>query len=164
MPEVFIGLGSNVEPEPHLASAIIELRHAFGALRCSSLYRSPAFGFVGDDFLNLVAAFDSDVGPDRVDAILSSIEYSGGRTRGPVRFAPRTLDLDLLMYGRCVDAPRRLPRDDVLFYPFVLAPLVEIAPALRHPVTGEALERAWQRLAALNTHHCARIGSIEMLT
>lgn len=163
MPDVYVGFGSNVEPEAHLGGALAELTREFGPLRCSSLYRSPAFGFKGDDFLNLVGAFECDRGPDAIDEILSRTEYAGGRARGPARFAPRTLDLDLLIYGSAVDARRRLPREDVLFYPFVLAPLAEIAPAFRHPVTGEALRAAWQRLDAAGGHRCTRVGSVDRL-
>lgn len=163
MPEVYVGFGSNVEPEAHLAEALAELTRQLGPLRCSSVYRSPPFGFEGDDFLNLVGELTCDAGPEAVDEVLSRTEYSGGRTRGPVRFAPRTLDLDLLIYGHCVDARRRLPREDVLFYPFVLAPLAELAPELRHPVTGEPLGVAWARMDAAGRHRCARIGAVEGL-
>lgn len=163
MPEVFVGFGSNVDPETYLAEALAELTRQFGTLTCSSLYRSPAYGFEGDDFLNLVGAFVSDLGPDAVDEILSVTEYARGRSRGPVRLAPRTLDLDLLIYGRCVDASRRLPREDVLSYPFVLAPLAEIAPELRHPVTGEPVEAAWARMDAAGRHGCVRLGPADRL-
>lgn len=163
MPEVYVGFGSNVEPETHLAEALAELTRRFGPLDCSSLYRSPAFGFAGDDFLNLVAGFSSEIDADGVDEILSRTEYAGGRKRGPVRFAPRTLDLDLLLYGSAVDPRRRLPREDVLFYPFVLAPLAEIAPEIRHPVTGESLGESWARMNAAGQHRCTRLGLVERL-
>jgi 2-amino-4-hydroxy-6-hydroxymethyldihydropteridine diphosphokinase len=163
MVEVFVGFGSNVEPETHLGEAHAELTRQFGSLRCSSVYRSPAFGFEGDDFLNLVGGFESELGPDAIDDILSRTEYAGGRSRGPVRFAPRTLDLDLLIYGPTVDPSRRLPREDVLFYPFVLAPLAEIVPGLRHPVTGQTLREAWLSMDAAGRHRCVRVGPVDRL-
>lgn len=150
MADVYVGFGSNVDPQRHLCQAVEDLSRHFGPLRCSSVYRSPAYGFKGDDFLNLVGAFSSTAGPEEIEAILSETEYAGGRARGPVRFAPRTLDLDLLMYGQCIDPERRLPREDVLFYPFVLAPLAEIAPELRHPLTGVTLGAAWRARQAVD--------------
>jgi 2-amino-4-hydroxy-6-hydroxymethyldihydropteridine diphosphokinase len=163
MADVYVGFGSNVEPERHLRQALADLSRYFGPLRCSSVYRSPAYGFSGDDFLNLVATFCSDAGPAAVEALLSSTEYAGGRARGPERFAPRTLDLDLLLYGQCVDAAGRLPREDVLAYPFVLAPLAEIVPQLRHPLTGVALGEAWRSMEAAAGHSLRRLGSLSCL-
>jgi 2-amino-4-hydroxy-6-hydroxymethyldihydropteridine diphosphokinase len=145
MAEVFVGLGSNIDPEKNLGAAIPALTAGLGRLRCSDVYRSPAFGFEGPDFLNLVVAFSSDAGPEAIDELLSAIEHAGGRVS---RGGSRTLDLDLLICGAAVDAGRRLPREDVLRYPFVLAPLAELAPALRHPVTGMAIGDAWRLLAA----------------
>ena len=60
---------------------------------------------------------------------------------------PRSLDLDLLLYGERVDPVQRLPRDDVLKYPFALAPLAELAAGLIHPVTGGAIGEAWRSMA-----------------
>ncbi len=148
MPEVYVGIGSNVEPVPHLKLAVEQLQLHFGPLRCSEVFRSPAYGFSGDDFLNMVAAFESDAGPDSVERTVSAIEYAGGRRRQAARYVPRRLDIDLMLYGRFVDPALRLPRDDVLRFAFVLGPLAEIAPALIHPVTGVALGDAWRAMRA----------------
>jgi len=161
MVEIYVGLGSNVEPEHNLQAALTELRRAFGTLRCSAAYRSPPLGFVGADFLNAVVAFESAAHPEAVDAVLSSIEHAGGRRRNAARFGPRTLDLDLLLYGARVDPRTRLPRADVLAYPFVLAPLCELAPELKHPVTGESMAAAWQRMAA-TAPAVARNGALDV--
>jgi len=149
MPEVFVGLGSNIEPEFHLRWAIAELERRFGKLAVSDVYRSPAFGFEGPEFLNMVVGFSTRESVDDVEAVLSALENARGRETGP-RSGSRTLDLDLLLYGERVDAARRLPRADVLCYPFVLAPLAGIAPALRHPVTGIDAAAAW---AGISTRH-----------
>ncbi len=146
MPEVFVGCGSNIDPELHLRQAVDGLAERFGPIRCSSVYRSPAFGFEGPDFLNLVVGFVSTLGPDEIEAGLSGLESAFGRREGE-RWSSRTLDLDLLLYGQRVDPARRVPRLDVLRYPFVLAPLAEIAPTLVHPVTGECMANAWARCA-----------------
>jgi 2-amino-4-hydroxy-6-hydroxymethyldihydropteridine diphosphokinase len=148
MAEVYVGLGSNVRPEQHLPEAIEHLQRQFGALRCSHCYQSPAYGFVGADFLNAVVAFESALAPAAIEAVLSAVEYAEGRPRAARRFGSRTLDLDLLLYGARVDPTARLPRADVLQYPFVLAPLVELAPRLLHPVTGVSIDAAWRAMAA----------------
>jgi 2-amino-4-hydroxy-6-hydroxymethyldihydropteridine diphosphokinase len=146
MPEVFVGVGSNMEPRPNLRFALEALGARFGALDCSSVYSSPPFGFEGADFLNMVVAFRSALAARVIDDVLSTIEHSRGRKRRDVRYASRTLDLDLLLFGTTVDADLRLPRDDIVHYPFVLAPLAEIAPGLVHPINGRSMEAAWARM------------------
>ena len=141
MPEVFVGCGSNIEPERHLLWALGELERRFGPLRRSSVYRGAAYGFEGPDFLNMVVAFSSDEPVAVVEGFLSRLESEAGRDVGE-RSGSRTLDLDLLLFGQRVDARWRLPRDDVLRYSFVRIPLAELAPGLRHPVTGIAIQEA----------------------
>ena len=70
-----------------------------------------------------------------------------GRRRGDARFASRTLDVALLLYGELAThgAGPRVPRPEILEYGFVLGPLAEIAPDLRHPVLGERIEDLWAR-------------------
>lgn len=141
MPEVFVGLGSNIEPGRNLRWALTALERHFGTLLCSGVYRSPAYGFAGPEFLNMVVGFDTALDVDAVEAVLSELENARGRDPAD-RSGSRTLDLDLLLAGGRVDPLRRLPRADVLRYPFVLAPLAEIAPDLVHPVTGIAMAQA----------------------
>jgi len=148
MVDVYVGVGSNIEAEANLRLAFTALEAWFGTVRRSSVFRSPAFGFSGDDFLNAVAAFETDEDADVVESVLSAIEYGDGQVRNEQRFSARTLDLDLLLYGGMVDASRRLPREDVSRYPFVLAPLAELAPALVHPLTGRTIGEKWSRMAA----------------
>lgn len=161
MTEIFVGCGSNIEPLPNLRRAIAELEKSFGSVRQSGVYQSPAFGFDGPDFLNMVVAFSSNAGADAVESVLSEIESESGRNQRD-RSGSRTLDLDLLLVGQRVDAGRRLPRTDVLLYPFVLAPLAELAPALIHPVTGENIGDAWQRAAA-GAGSLRRLGALEAI-
>jgi len=143
--DVYVGVGSNIEPERELIGGVRALREAFRDLCVSSVYRSPALGFDGDDFLNIVVGFESQLSADDIEARLDAIETARNRGHGAGRFAPRALDCDLLMVGARVDGSRRLPRDDVLRYPFVLGPLAEIAPRLRHPLDGQTLAEHWAR-------------------
>ena len=148
MVDVYVGVGSNIDPERHLHQAVAELEQRFGVVHASAVYRSPAAGFPGPDFLNLVITFRSDAGPAAVKKILAAIEDSAGRSHSDANAASCSLDLDLLMYGCRVDAQARLPRDDILRRVFVLAPLAELAPGLTHPVTGQTILAAWQAMTA----------------
>lgn len=159
--DVYVGIGSNIDPSKHLRDALEALECHFAAPVRSSLYRSPPYGFSGADFLNMVVVFASGEGPEAVEAVLSKIESEGGRALR--RQGSRTLDLDLLLYGQRVDARRRLPREDVLRYPFVLAPLAEIAAHVAHPVTGERFDAAWRAMAA-GEPPLERLGPVEHLT
>lgn len=161
MIEVFVGCGSNIEPEQNLRWAVAAMRRRFGEIRLSRVYRSPAFGFDGPDFLNLVAGFSADAPPAAIAAGLSALENERGRREGG-RWSSRTLDLDLLLAGAAVNPRLKLPRVDVLRYPFVLAPLAELAPNLAHPVTGERIAVAWSaRLAAGSGAGLTAEGEIE---
>lgn len=144
MIEVFIGIGSNVEPERNLRRAAELLRVQFGKLVFSPVYRNPAVGFEGDDFFNLAAGFESALGFDEIHTFLERIEFTCGRLRGGPRYAPRTLDIDFLLYGDLVrEAPPILPRKDLLRYAFVLKPMADIAPQHRHPVSGKTFAQHW---------------------
>ena len=147
MTEVFVAIGSNVRPEEHVRQAVKLMRERFGRLRLSPVYRNKAVGFAGDDFLNLVTAFDTSLDVDGLKTALDDIELRCGRGRGAARFAPRTLDLDLLLYGERVDAAARLPRKEILDYAFVLKPLADLAAAHRHPGTGMTYREHWVRFA-----------------
>ena len=162
MVDVYVGLGSNIRPERNLVAAVAALERSFGELRCSRVYRSPPYGFEGRDFLNLVVAFENDAPTRVIEDVLSALERAAGRGEQEQRGGSRTLDLDLLLLGRRVDPAERLPREDVLLYPFVLAPLVELADELRHPVTGLALAAAWRQMAATQPPlHC--VGTLRSL-
>lgn len=145
--DVYVSAGSNVDPEHNLRFACAELRRRFGSIDVSSVYRNAPVGFSGDDFLNLVLRFRTGESPETVIAELERLHRLAGRIRGSARFAPRTLDLDLLLYGSAVlpDPPVRVPRSDIGDYGFVLGPLAELAPGLRHPVTSETMAAMWAR-------------------
>lgn len=148
MPRVYLGLGSNIDRERNLRSAVAALQARFDELRLSTVYESEAVGFKGDAFYNLVASFRTTLPPAALEAELDALEAAHGRRSWVKRAGPRSLDLDLLLYGDVViDQPGlRLPRPDILRYPFVLGPLAELAPSVRHPEDGRSFSELWATL------------------
>lgn len=147
MARAYVSLGSNIERERNVRAAVQALRERFGTLRLSRVYECRPIGFEGENFYNLVAGFDTDDSPESVTDALHAIEQQLGRRRGPARFAPRTIDLDLLLYDDLVrdDEHLRLPRREVGEYACVLRPLAELDPQQRHPLTGESFAVMWAR-------------------
>ena len=150
MATVYLGLGSNIDPEDNLHLGIAELRRRYGELQLSAVYRSHAVGFEGDDFLNLVACFESDDSPLAICEAIEVIHNLSDRERSGGKWEARTLDIDLLLYNDLVadEPPVRVPRDDILEYSFVLRPLAELAPDLVHPGTGRTMLEHWQNFDA----------------
>lgn len=150
MATVYLGLGSNVDPQANLELAIRELGRGYGELRLSTVYRSAAVGFEGPDFLNLVAGLESDESPTDIHSEIERIHGLAGRVRGAERYSSRPLDIDLLLYDDLIlEHPRfHLPRSDVLDYAFVLRPLAEIAPQLIHPRSGRTIAEHWAEFDA----------------
>lgn len=146
MPKVYISIGSNIERERNVRAAVRLLRKHFGTLTLSRVYQTPAEGFEGEDFYNLVAAFDTTRALDEVLAILHSIEDACGRVRGGEKFSARTLDLDILLYDDLVrhDGKIDIPRNEITKYAFVLGPLAELAPNRRHPESGRTFAQLWE--------------------
>jgi len=147
MPRIYVSIGSNIERENNIRGAVRALRNSYSELTLSRIYESSPQGFAGDNFYNLVAAFDSGESIEAVKARLAEIETAHGRQRDAQRLTSRTLDLDLLLYDNAVihHAGLDLPRADIQEYAFVLAPLAEIAPQLRHPETGETYKVMWEK-------------------
>jgi 2-amino-4-hydroxy-6-hydroxymethyldihydropteridine diphosphokinase len=145
MPEVYVSLGSNVARERNVPSALEELRRAFGRLTVSDVYESEAVGFAGDPFYNLVVMFESELPVQAIAERLSEIEARHGRTRASAKFSPRTLDLDLLLYGDDVvqEGRIKLPRKEITEYAFMLEPLAEIAPDHMHPELKQTYAALW---------------------
>lgn len=139
MARAYVSIGSNIEKEKHVRAAVRALRQHYGTLTISRVYESSPVGFVGDNFYNLVVGFDTEESIDAVCAQLTAIEHANGRRRDGVRFGPRTLDLDLILYGDRVqhDGDCPLPRPEIREHAFVLRPLADIAPRERHPESGE---------------------------
>ena len=150
MARVYLSLGSNEEPHRYLRAALDELRTRFGKLDVSPAYRSTAVGFDGADFINLAVGMDTDLSPIALNEWLHALEDRHGRRRDVPRYADRTLDVDIVLYDDLVtQGPGHLdiPRKE-LKHAFVLKPIADIAPALRHPVSGHTMAELWAAFPA----------------
>jgi 2-amino-4-hydroxy-6-hydroxymethyldihydropteridine diphosphokinase len=143
----YISIGSNIDKEKNILSALRALAIFFGGVVVSSTYETEAVGFTGDTFHNLIVGFDSDLNVKTIAKQLRQIELDHGRTRECKKFSSRTLDLDLILYGDEVisDGRLQIPRDEIEKYAFVLEPLAEIAGDQKHPVSGISYRELWER-------------------
>lgn len=145
MSTAWLSLGSNLDAERHLPAAARALRDRFGAVRFSPVYRTPAVGFDGPDFLNAGAVINTDLDPYALNDWLHALEDAQGRLRGGERFSSRTLDIDIVFFDdRVLKGPGNLelPRPE-LRHAFVLKPLADLSPDYRVPTTGETLAALW---------------------
>lgn len=145
MTRVYISIGSNISRDENVRQSVYFLEKYFSNLLLSSVYETEAVGFEGDDFFNLVVAADTDQDLKTVRGWLQKIEEQQGRLRTQARFTPRTIDLDLLLFGNEIIKQQgfEIPRAEITEYAFVLKPLAEIAPAEQHPVTGYTYSQLW---------------------
>ena len=142
----YLSLGSNIEPERNLHSAVAALRERFGDVQLSPVYRTRAVGFDGPDFLNAIAAIESDVHPFALNDWLHALEITHGRDRRDKSYSNRPLDIDIIYFGKLIlEGPGdfMLPRPE-LHHAFVLKPLADIAPDFVDPVRNATLEELWE--------------------
>src|SRR5712692_5511921 len=139
---VFVGVGSNVEPNANVKSALLTLDRAVGVRALSTFYRTPALDRPSDPpFVNGVIEVRNALGPLQLKQLLRRTEQDLRRRRGSDRYAPRSTDLDLLVYGGlvCNSDELRLPDPAILERPFVAIPLLEVAPDLIVPGSDATL-------------------------
>jgi 2-amino-4-hydroxy-6-hydroxymethyldihydropteridine diphosphokinase len=142
--EVFIGVGSSINRQENIRLGINALQTEFGQLTVSPIYESEAVGFEGGNFYNLVVRFESNLNAQSIIKKLKKIEIQQGRPVKAIKFAPRTLDLDLLLHDQLIDSEIDLPRAEILTNAFVLQPLSEIAPQLKHPIVKKSYQQLWE--------------------
>ena len=145
MARIVLSLGSNLDPERHLAGALRALRERFGKVEVSPTYRSAAVGFDGEAFLNNAAAFDCDMERASLRDWLRALEDASGRDRNLPRYADRTLDLDIALWCEGDACETDLSREE-FERAYVLAPLADIASDLHEPFTNTALGERWRQL------------------
>jgi 2-amino-4-hydroxy-6-hydroxymethyldihydropteridine diphosphokinase len=145
MHTAYLGLGSNVEANKNIASAIACLRDLFCTVELSPVYQCAAFGFEGGDFINLVARIETGLSPLELKAALGELENRHGRNRQAPRYSSRTLDIDILLYDDLyLLSPRlEIPRGEILQAAYVLKPLADLAPELVHPAARKTMTELW---------------------
>ena len=140
MTRVYLGLGANLGDRAGQIARALEALAARGmrVIAVSPLYETEPWGLVDQPrFLNAACAIETDLEPLPLLDALQEIEHDMGRVR-TVRYGPRPIDLDILLYGdRRVDLPRlTIPHPGMIERATVLVPLADIAPDVIHPVTG----------------------------
>lgn len=160
----FLGIGSNVDPERHVRIAVRRLDQAFADLRLSPVYRSPAVGFDGADFINAVAAVRTTLSPWELRDWLRALEDEHGRERNVPKFSDRVLDVDILLYGDRIleEEDLQLPRPELYHFPHVLRPLAELAPERPCPGDGRTF-REIRAAAALDERGLVRLDHARFL-
>ena len=152
MANIHINIGSNQNRRQNISAAIKALELAFTDLIISSVYQSPAEGFNGDDFYNVGVNAQTDLSVEDTADTLREIEQNQGRDRTQPKFSSRKIDLDLVLYDQVIDERVNLPRDDILKYAFVLAPLTELNADLIHPVEQQSYQALWQSFQSNNQY------------
>ncbi len=133
---VYLSIGSNIQPEDHLPRAVQMLREVGQVRGVSSVWESEAVGSDGPNFLNACVLFMHGLQPVELkEQVIRPIEANLGRVRHADKNAPRTIDLDIVLFD---DEPLNVNFWD---YAFVVVPLAELLPDFQHPIRGEKLSR-----------------------
>jgi len=122
--QYFLSLGSNINAEANIIFAIEQLNKILADTKFSSIHKTKAEGFEGDDFLNLVVAGESELNFDQLNQKLKDIENQSGRKRDVPKFSARTLDIDIVL--QIDDGEIIYESDEIEKYSFVSEPLKEV--------------------------------------
>lgn len=139
-----VGLASNVSPEHHLRLALGDLGERFPDLRRSPVCVSPAVGYSGPDYWNLCVTFTTTLSASALVSLLKVLERRLGRAPSEPRYAPKTLDADLLLLGDETGGEPPLPNPEIFSRAYVLGPLARLFPGLVLPGGGPALAELWK--------------------
>ena|ERR1035437_9196134 len=152
MTRIYLSLGSNLgDRAAHLHKALDELGDFVSIRQVSRIYETAPVGVTDQpDFLNLAVEADTGLKPDQLLAGLKSIERKVGRVPGR-RWGPRVVDIDILLYGsEQLETPQlTLPHPQMTNRAFVLIPLAEIAPNLKHPISDVPVARLRDQVTGL---------------
>ena len=138
MNRIFLSLGSNIQPAKYIPACFQKLKERFHVLKISPVYETTPVGPAGSfSFWNAVVEIETDLTGKNLSDALRSIEEALGRVRNPLnKFAPRTLDIDIL------------PQPDYQNLAFIMIPLADISPDTLDPQTGKSFRELAQALAA----------------
>lgn len=137
----YLSIGSNIQPEHYLPKAVALLAEYGHVQSVSQVWESHAVGSDGPNFLNACLLFLSSLEAQQLkEEVIRDIEARLGRVRGPDKFAPRTVDLDIVLFDGQTLELRHWQS------PFVLVPLAELVPDFQHPLTAERIDRVAQQV------------------
>lgn len=150
METIYVSVGSNIDRHINVYAGMNALKQRYGELLISSVYETDAVGFDGNPFFNLVVAYGTDESPQAANQFLKAVETMQGREHQQEKFSPRTLDMDLLLYGdKQFDSPGlKIPRGEIFKYAFVLEPLAEIAAEMVCPGETKTFAELWRNYKA----------------
>jgi 2-amino-4-hydroxy-6-hydroxymethyldihydropteridine diphosphokinase len=148
----YLSLGSNIEPEQNLRAAVVRLAQYGDVKAVSTVWESLPVGF-GDqpNFLNIAVLLETKLSARALrDEAIAAIEAALGRVRTQNKNAPRTIDIDIMLFNRDIIQMKRrhIPNSEVMERPFVAIPLAEISPDYVHPETGQTLRHTAQQFDA----------------
>lgn len=134
-------LGSNIEAEVNLVKALRSLQAGFGSMRVSSAWETSSVGFEGPNYLNVAVLVETSLEPRALaEQVLRPLEKRLGRRRQLNKFAPRTIDLDIVIWNHAVLA------DEIWEHAHAAVPFAQIEPDLRLPHTGQTLAEIARQL------------------
>jgi 2-amino-4-hydroxy-6-hydroxymethyldihydropteridine diphosphokinase len=150
MHRAYLSLGSNIDREANIRSALFALEKVFGALAVSPVYESEAVGFSGAAFFNLIVAVETNLSIEQLVGQLKQIEDHHGRDRSGAKFSSRSLDIDLVTYDEKTGtfSGVELPRPELFYNAFVLLPMADLLGKSVEPKTGQT----YSSLAATLDH------------
>ncbi len=137
--KAYLDLGSNIDKAANVRRGVEKVAQRFRLLRKSSVFETAPVGYLDQEsFYNLSLEIETELEPEEIRAQLAAIESDLGRVRTANKCGPRTLDLDLILLGTRVEQGHdwKLPHPQLESQPFVLVPLHQLSPDLRHPVRG----------------------------
>jgi 2-amino-4-hydroxy-6-hydroxymethyldihydropteridine diphosphokinase len=141
--QALLSLGSNIEPEKNLPAAVRKLGRYGRVRQVSGVWQSSPLGNPDQpDYLNAALWLETSLSAQELkESAIAEVEDGLGRVRGADRNAPRTIDIDIMLFNheRIRIGQRCIPDPEVLERPFIAIPLAEIAPDYIHPETGETL-------------------------
>jgi 2-amino-4-hydroxy-6-hydroxymethyldihydropteridine diphosphokinase len=148
----YLSLGSNIEPEFNLVEAVRMLAQQANLVAVSSAWETKPLGSTDQpDYINAAAIIDTPLTARQLrHDVISNIEQRLGRVRRADKYAPRTIDIDIMLFNHqsFTLERRQIPDPEVIGRPFVAIPLAEIAPGYLHPGTGQSLHQIAQTLHA----------------
>jgi 2-amino-4-hydroxy-6-hydroxymethyldihydropteridine diphosphokinase len=141
--DVYVGVGSSLNQEKNIRNILALLTKEFITVNISPIYESESVGFKGGNFYNLVVGFQTDLEILQLIKVLKQLEAEQGKINKDDKSAPRNIDLDLLLYGAKINETLNIPRDEICKNAFVLKPLSDLVPKLKHPVNGKSFQSLW---------------------